>query len=176
MSNTNLSVSDLPRTQLLQDNDLIIVQTENGTQTITFENLNIVKTDLYKNAYVGRDLNVEHDLYADTLYVNNLCAANVLSNSFARVIDLRKTFTVGANVSSVTVIYDNFYNLFKINRSAITPTLFTVAVEQPLLLTPYISRGGIQYLADGDLSVLIVLSGYPTTKESLAEIRFTYFY
>lgn len=176
MSNTNVSVSDLPRTQLLQDNDLIIVQTENGTQTITFENLNIVKTDLYKNAYVGRNLNVENDLYADTLYVNNLCATNVLSESFARIIDLRKTFTVAANVSSVTVVYSNFYNLYNINRGAITPTLFTVAIEQPLLLTPYISRGGIQYLPNGDLSVMITLSGYPTTVESLAEIRFTYFY
>jgi hypothetical protein len=176
MSNTNVSVNELPRTQLLQDNDLIIVQTENGTQTITFENLNIVKTDLYKNASVQSDLDVVGDLRASTLFVNHLCANDVSSESFARILDLRKTFTVSANVSSVAVIYSNFYNLYKIDRGSITPTLFTVAIEQPLLLTPFISRSGIQYLPNGDLSVTIILSGYPTTAESSGEIRFLYIY
>jgi len=176
MNKVNVPVEYLPRTQLLQNNDLMIVQTENGTQTITFENLNIVKTDLQKNASVEGNLNVDKTIYADTLYVNQLCANQVINEAFARIIDLRKAFTLNANVSSVTVIFSNFYNRYKIDYKNISPTLFTVAVEQPLQMTPYISRGGILYNDAGDLSVVIMLSGYPTTKESLAEIRFLYFY
>lgn len=52
-SNSNyVNISNLPQTQEAVDSDLLILQTENGTQTITFNNFNVVKTDAVGNATV----------------------------------------------------------------------------------------------------------------------------
>jgi len=45
-SNSNfVNINSLPKSQEVLGSDLFILQTENGTQTITFENLNVVKTN-----------------------------------------------------------------------------------------------------------------------------------
>lgn len=56
-SNSNfVNISNLPQVQEAVDGDLLIVQTENGTQTINFQNLNVVKTDAAGNATVVGEL------------------------------------------------------------------------------------------------------------------------
>jgi hypothetical protein len=60
-SNSNaINITNLPQSQLVVDGDLMIVETPNGTQTISWENLNTVKTDIRGNATIvgnvtGRD-------------------------------------------------------------------------------------------------------------------------
>lgn len=50
-SNSNfVNILDLPQSQFVLDTDLVLLQTLNGTQTITFDNLNVVKTDINGNA------------------------------------------------------------------------------------------------------------------------------
>jgi len=54
-SNT-VNIANLPNAQLATPGDYLILQTANGTQVITFQNFNAVKTDIYGNATVIGDL------------------------------------------------------------------------------------------------------------------------
>lgn len=75
-SNSNyVNINNLPQTQEALNGDLLILQTENGTQTIDFENFNVVKTDAEGNATVignltGNDAKLD-DITASTVYSND---------------------------------------------------------------------------------------------------------
>jgi len=83
-SNSNyVNISNLPQTQQVFGNDLLIVQTDGGTSTITFNDFNVVKTDAAGNATVAgtisglataqfTTLSASNDVRAVNYYANNV--------------------------------------------------------------------------------------------------------
>ena len=85
-SNSNfVNISNLPQVQEAVNGDLLIIQTENGTQTIDFQNFNVVKTDAAGNATVVGDLTGSR-IFIDTLSAAGTVAAyNFRSNNVTGV-------------------------------------------------------------------------------------------
>jgi hypothetical protein len=78
-SNTT-SIINLPQAQIAVGSDLLILQTTNGTQTVTFDKFNVVKTDVLGNATVVNNLSVTNTNsvgYFNSIVVNNLSAATL---------------------------------------------------------------------------------------------------
>lgn len=76
-SNSNaINITGLPQAQLVVDGDLMIVETPFGTQTIDFQNLNVVKTDLFGNATVLGDLTGNNALLGN-VRVTSLSASSI---------------------------------------------------------------------------------------------------
>lgn len=77
-SNSNfVNIAQLPTVPELVEGDLLIVQTEFGTNTITFDNLNVVKTDTGKNATI-MGTTCAQDIFANSITL----AANITANNF----------------------------------------------------------------------------------------------
>ena len=55
-NSTTVSILNLPKAQLATPTDYIVLQTTNGTQIISFNSFNVVKTDIYGNATIVGDL------------------------------------------------------------------------------------------------------------------------
>jgi len=103
-TNTNsVNISNLPKTQIAVDNDLLILQTDNGTQTINFSDFNVVKTDVSGNATVIGDLSGNKSVLNTGLFKNALSAASYYSNNIPGV---NKNF--------------GFYNAFTVSNGLIT--------------------------------------------------------
>ena len=67
-TNSNYTnIANLPKAQLAVDSDLLILQTTNGTQTIPFNEFNVVRTDLYGNATVVGDLTGNNAIYTSLI-------------------------------------------------------------------------------------------------------------
>lgn len=76
-SNSNaININALPQAQLAVEGDLLILQTSNGTQTIDFQNFNVVKTDLFDNASITGNLTAKDAVFAG-LQVVSLTAGSV---------------------------------------------------------------------------------------------------
>jgi len=127
-ANSNfVNISNLPQTQEAVNTDLVILQTENGTQTITFENLNVVKTDASGNATIigsvtGNDgyfevLSASTGINSTAYACNNTAGFNAVNSFYNR-------FTVvGGIVTSATYVNykDNDYlNITDIFIPAVT--------------------------------------------------------
>jgi hypothetical protein len=94
-SNTNaINIASLPQAQLLLDGDLLITETANGTQTIDFANLNLVKTDIFGNATIVGDLTGKNALLAN-VQVTSLSALDIFTPA-------------GQGVNSSNDYYDRF--------------------------------------------------------------------
>lgn len=108
-SNSNyVNISNLPQTQQAVDTDLVILQTENGTQTITFENLNVVKTDAVGNATILGSM-TGNDGYFTYL-------------SASQSVDSAQYYANG--VEGYTAL-DGFYNRFTLNNGLVTSATYT---------------------------------------------------
>lgn len=82
INNTNsnfVNIQSLPQTQYALDTDLIILQTENGTETITFDNFNVVKKDLQENVSIEGTLS-GHAVISDSLKTGPLTASQYSVN------------------------------------------------------------------------------------------------
>jgi hypothetical protein len=80
-SNSNaINIVNLPQAQVLTTGDLLIAETINGTQTIDFANLNVVKTDVFGNATIVGNLTGRNALLAD-VQINNLSAATISTST-----------------------------------------------------------------------------------------------
>jgi hypothetical protein len=78
-SNSNIiSITQLPAAQLAVGSDNLILQTTNGTQTITFDRFNVVKTDIAGNASVIGTLSAPSASFPQAL-INTLTAANIVT-------------------------------------------------------------------------------------------------
>lgn len=79
-SNSNfVNIQSLSKSQLALDSDLLILQTQNGTQTITFNDFNVVKTDIDDNAYVLGSLSGHASIF-DSVNTGVLSAASFYAN------------------------------------------------------------------------------------------------
>jgi hypothetical protein len=64
-SNSGTNISNLPQAPVVADTDLFLIQTALGTQSIPFQNLNVVKTDISGNATVIGDLSGNNAVLKD---------------------------------------------------------------------------------------------------------------
>jgi len=116
-SNT-VSIINLPQSQLAVGSDLLVLQTTNGTRTITFDNFNVVKTDIAGNVTLVGNLTGNKTSLKE-IVVNSLTAANIST-------------AAGPSVTLPT----GFYNQFTIANGLILSAVSNV-VNDPVYLQLY---------------------------------------
>jgi hypothetical protein len=85
-TNSNyVNISNLPKAQIASDTDLLILETQNGTETIEFQNFNVVRTDIAGNATVIGNLSGNvgdfSEVQTDTLKVDAIISSGTLGSS-----------------------------------------------------------------------------------------------
>jgi len=107
-SNSNyVNISNLPQTQLAVEGDLLVLQTENGTQTIDFGNFNVVRTDASGNATVVGELT------GTNAFFNNIAASTSIS-----ALNFSSQGVQGFNA------VPSFYNRFTVNGGLVTSATY----------------------------------------------------
>lgn len=90
-SNSNaINIASLAKAQLAVPGDTFILQTPNGTQVIDFNDLNVVKADIFGNATVTGNLTGQNALLAD-VQILNLSASHYFT-SIGRGTDAANSF------------------------------------------------------------------------------------
>jgi len=111
-NSTTVSILNLPQAQLATPTDYLVLQTANGTQIISFNTLNVVKTDINGNATVVGNLTGNNATFIGGINVVSLTAA--------------KYFTTGGQQGYTPVTPgSNYYDSFTIANGLIvsaTPT------------------------------------------------------
>ena len=79
-NSTTVSLLNLPQAQLATSTDYLILQTTNGTQIISFNNFNVVKTDIYGNATVVGDLTGNNATFIGGINTITLTASQYYTN------------------------------------------------------------------------------------------------
>jgi hypothetical protein len=103
-SNSNfVNINNLPQSQQAVDGDLLILQTENGTQVIDFQDFNVVKTDAAGNATVIGDLSGSEAFFTSMSASGDISSFNYYSNNIIGTFKQR-----------------DFYNRFTINGGLVT--------------------------------------------------------
>jgi len=102
-----VNISSLPKSQVATDNDLIILQTDAGTQTIEFSNFNVVRTDAEGNATVLGDLTGNNIFIENGTYTNSVSSIKYSSQGRDGVNGL-----------------NGFYNNFTINGGILTSATY----------------------------------------------------
>ena len=154
-SNSNyVNISNLPQVQQVFGEDLIIVQTDNGTTTINFEDFNVVKTDAAGNATVVGTISGTKTAQFTTLSASNdVRAVNYYANNVKGY--------YGANA---------YYNKFTINGGLITTASYTLGSPEYINITQTLlpnltSWQNTQYKRvfdyDGTTTIAINTSYYP---------------
>jgi len=101
-TNSNaVNIANLPQTQVAADTDLIVLETQNGTQTIQFQNFNVVRTNTAGDATV----------------VGNISGNNAVFEEM-RVATLRPSVLYGGNELGITKDY-TYQNIFKTTNGVI---------------------------------------------------------
>jgi hypothetical protein len=119
-SNSNyVNISNLPRVQEALDTDLLILQTENGTQTISFGDLNTVKTDAAGNATVVGGLTGNSAVFSSISASGYISSVNYYSGNGAKGI-------YAAN---------GFYNRFTINAGLVTSADINIGSPEYVAIT-----------------------------------------
>jgi hypothetical protein len=94
-SNSNaINIVNLPDAQLAVAGDYLILQTDNGTQKINFNDFNVVRTDIFGNATVIGNL-TGNDILVDNVVTANLTATNFFT-------------TKGQGINGNNGFYDRF--------------------------------------------------------------------
>ena len=112
-ANSNfVNINSLPQAQEAIDSDLLILQTENGTQTITFENFNVLKTEPNGNAVLPGTLS------GSTANFSSLTASQLVATQYR------------TSTSQGTSVAPSFCNYFTIDNGIV------VAAENSLSASP----------------------------------------
>jgi hypothetical protein len=94
-SNSNaINIVSLPTAQLAVAGDYLILQTNNGTQKINFNDFNVVRTDIFGNATVLGNLT------GNDVAVDNVVTANITASNFFT--------TRGQGINGSNAFYDRF--------------------------------------------------------------------
>ena len=159
-SNT-INIANLPQTQIAVDTDLLVIETQNGTQAIQFQNFNVVRTDTTGNATVIGDISGSNAAFTEVR--TNIIKPNVVygGNELGITKDyayqnIFKT-TNGVTVSSDYVIgspeYQQLFNLYS-TLSANSSQSFKRVFEY---------NGTADIPANGTVSSIINVGGFPQT-------------
>jgi len=107
-SNSNyVNISNLPQAQLAVGGDLLVLQTEGGTQAIDFSNFNVVRTDAAGNATVVGEMT------GTNAFFNNVAASTSIS-----AVNFSSQGARGFNAVS------SFYNRFTVNGGLVTSATY----------------------------------------------------
>lgn len=119
-SNSNyVNISNLPQVQQVFEEDLLIVQTDNGTTTVTFEDFNVVKTDAAGNATVIGGISGLNTAQFTTLSASNdVRAVNYYANG------VRGTYAS-----------NGFYNRFTFNGGLVTTASYVLGSPEYVNIT-----------------------------------------
>jgi hypothetical protein len=79
-NSTTVSILSLPQSQLATPTDFLILQTTNGTQIISFDTFNVVKTDINGNATVIGDLSGNNATFIGGINTITLTATQYFTN------------------------------------------------------------------------------------------------
>jgi hypothetical protein len=79
-NSTTVSILNLPQAQLATPTDYLVIQTTNGTQIISFNTLNVVKTDINGNATVIGDLSGNNATFIGGINTITLTASKYFTN------------------------------------------------------------------------------------------------
>ena len=79
-NSTTVSILNLPQAQLATPTDYLVLQTTNGTQIISFQSLNVVKTDIYGNATVTGNLSGGNATFVGGINTVTLTASQYYTN------------------------------------------------------------------------------------------------
>jgi hypothetical protein len=120
-TNSNgLNIADLPQAQLASDLDLLILETQNGTQTIQFNNFNVVRTDVAGNATVVGDISGNNAIYgnvrtgvlrAGVIYSNNQQGVTK-SNAYQNILQTTNGIIVSSDYVIGSPEYIELRNLY----------------------------------------------------------------
>jgi hypothetical protein len=105
-NSTTVNIRNLPTSQLAVDSDYLILQTNNGTQIISFEDFNVVKTDITGNATVIGVLTGTKAIFTDSVMTPTVSASR-----FWTVGSLGSFY--GANLPN------NFYDSFTVQNGLV---------------------------------------------------------
>jgi len=115
-NSTTVSILNLPQAQLATATDYLVLQTTNGTQIITFNNFNVVKTDINGNATVVGDLLGNNATFIGGINTITLTASQYFTSGG------QKGWT---DTSPIKLYSNNYYDSFTIANGLIisaTPT------------------------------------------------------
>jgi len=152
-SNSNfVNISNLPQTQVAVGGDLLVLQTENGTQTIDFGNFNVVRTDVAGNATVVGEITGTNAFFNNVAASTSISAVNFASQGargFNAVSNFYNRFTVNGGLCTSATYVSNgspdFVNITRTILPNLTSWLSTV-------FTVYLDRTGVVTLAPGQNS------------------------
>lgn len=118
-SNSNyVNISNLPQAQEAINTDLLVLQTENGTQTISFGDFNVVKTDTAGNATV----------------VGGLTGTNAYFNVLSASGDVR-SLNYYSNNQKGSFAANNYYNRFTLNGGLVTTASYALGSPEYVNIT-----------------------------------------
>jgi len=160
-SNSNfVNISNLPQTQVAVGGDLLVLQTENGTQTIDFGNFNVVRTDVAGNATVVGEMTGTNAFFNNVAASTSISAVNFASQGargFNAVSNFYNRFTVNGGLCTSATYVSNgspdFVNITRTILPNLTSWLSTV-------FTVYLDRTGVVTLAPGQNSFGASLNTY----------------
>ena len=127
-NSTTVSILNLPQAQLATATDYLVLQTTNGTQIITFNNFNVVKTDINGNATVIGDLSGNNATFIGGINTITLTASQYFTSGG------QKGWT---DTSPIKLNNNNYYDSFTIANGLIisaTPTSIDYA-NNPIYTT-----------------------------------------
>lgn len=143
-SNSNaINISGLPQAQLIVNGDLLIVETPFGTQTVDFENFNVVKTDILGNATLLGNLTGNDALLAN-VRVTSLTAGSISTSQGQGINganDYYNRFTIEDGIilsASVNTLSDPIYTTITQTNipqlSSYLASLFRRVADQTILV------------------------------------------
>lgn len=118
-TNSNyVNISNLPSSQQAIGSDLLILQTENGTSTISFDDFNVVKTDAAGNATV----------------VGNLTGNSAVFSTISASGDVRTLNYYANNVKGIYAPHA-YYNRLTLNSGLVTSANYVIGSPEYFNIT-----------------------------------------
>lgn len=163
-TNSNIiNIANLPQAQIAADTDLIVLETQNGTQTIQFQNFNVVRTDTTGNATVVGDISGSNaaftEMRTNVLKPGTIYSGDELGVTIDYAYQNKFKTTNGIIVSSDYVIgspeYQQLFNLYS-TLSANSSQNFKKVFEY---------NGTADIPANGTVSTSINVGGFPQTSD-----------
>ncbi len=178
-SNSNaINIAGLGQAQLVVDGDLFVLETPNGTQTIDFENLNVVKTDIIGNATMTGNLTGRDALFS-TVQVVALTASEVytlLGQGINAANDFYDRFTIHDGIvlsatrnTLANPIYQQITQTILPNTTAYMLTLFRRTADE--VGTAYFDNGDVE----ATVSIPNFFAKYPWLNVNILQNNLSYF-
>jgi len=147
-NSTSVNIRNLPTAQLAVDTDYVILQTNNGTQIISFKDFNVVKTDILGNATVIGTLSGNNASFTGGVNMASLSASGIWVTSNGRS---------GPGATYAKGYYDNFTVVNGIITSAVATSVDYAS--NPLYTTLHSEVTAVSARANKNIFDAVVTNG-----------------